>query len=167
MGRKIGSGEESVDMYGPFGDRWLLRLECALMGWTYDGYYTDTEYSANVDYNTGKVSVNKKHFRRLLFSRPWPYTKNFLFKLFELLAKLVSWIRRCLRSILIILLIVGIVVGVMSGGESLTFMWIMVGVIAGTWCASLFFPFLCFLMRKAFKIDEKLKAAIDGTDENA
>ena len=63
----------------------LIKFERVSYGWEFVGYDTDEEITG-VD-NNG--NIKKKAFKNLYFRRPDPYTKNFLFKLFEFLSKIV------------------------------------------------------------------------------
>lgn len=145
--------------------RWggqIITFDKKSFGWRDEGYETGSEVTG-IDYDSGKIQ--KKAFKEMTFTRPDPYTDNFLFKFVELLSKIVGFFRRIalsLAPIVVIGLIIALALGVFgddpaaTGNVILTVIGIYVGLIGGSFLLDI----LGRIMKKSFKIEEKLEAAM-------
>lgn len=135
----------------------LIKFEKCAFGWEFLGYDTDEEITG-IDWDKGKVK--SKVFKRLYFTRPNPYSKNFLFKLVEFIANIIGFFRRLLLNLIVIALIGCIAVSVLDS-DMVGLVWgIFCGVYGGLIVATLLFGFLGKILGKAFKVEEKLEAAM-------
>lgn len=157
---------------GVAGDKWLLKLEKQAFGWHFWSTENEHEYGYEISSDGRSGHTTHKIIQWLQFRRQSPYTHNFLFRLTEALDSIFSFFRRLFISIgspiLVISLILGLVCqyGCDAADMGNIFLnvakWLAIAYaisIGGT----LIFSGLGILWRKAFKIDEKLKA-IYGDD---
>ena len=138
--------------------RWggqIVNFEKKAFGWRELGSETGEELTG-VDTDTGRIKSRAIKVR--YYSRPQPYTHNFLFMLCETLSKILSFIRRIAIALLPLVLIALIVF--MSLGEGDFAQNFTVGAavfylaaIAG----SLLLALLGKILKKALRIEEKLE----------
>lgn len=154
-----------IKKHPAIGDKWIQKIERKAFGWsnlaetdvtTLTGYKITSDLYLLPEYDYDKI---------LTFGRFTPYSHNFIFKLIELLERLVSGVRQIcayLAPALVLVLIIGLIgLGADWGINVLTFdAWAagiyFGGLIGGSLVLSLF-GFLC---RKIFKIDDKLAEAL-------
>ncbi len=136
----------------------LIKFEKTSFGWEFLGYDTDEEITG-IDWDRGKV--HSKVFKRLFFTRPNPYSKNFLFKLIEFIANIISFFRRLFLNLLPIALIACVLMSALNPDAWLVLAWgTFCGVYGGLIAATLLLSVLGRILKKAFKIEEKLETAM-------
>ncbi len=171
----------TVNIRGVFGDRWLLRLEKRAFGWHYYGSdvtdevgYTVTETSSGF-----KGETTHSYIDWLEFRRQNPYSSNLLFVIAEFFSKIWSFMRRLALVIGTPLTVIALVVGLLDkfacdsswgiGEPSLElFKMGMIFYFAGLVLPTFIFSLTGFLLRKIFRIDEKVRASLryDGYDDD-
>ena len=140
--------------------KFFIVFEKRCFGWHYEGndvseidYGYETTYTVYDNY----VSANTTHKTEILkyayFARPKCYPINFLFGLFEILSRFVSWIGRWVFNAIPVWLIVGILLAVFASTyEVLTIGGAIYGALYG---ARLLFALLGLICRKGFHLDDK------------
>ena len=138
--------------------RWggqIVNLEKKAFGWRELGSETGEELTG-VDTDTGRIKSRAIKVR--YYSRPQPYTHNFLFMLCEALSKILSFIRRIAIALLPLVLIALIVF--MSLGEGDFAQNFTIGAVIFYLAAivgSLLLALLGKILKKALRIEEKLE----------
>lgn len=132
----------------------LIRFEKTSFGWREQGSDTESEITGVDENGNFKKSV----WKNLYFSRPTPYTSNFLFNI--TLSNIISFIRRLASGFFAFALIACIVVSVFATDEkTLGMAWgILIGVYGGLILATLLIGILGRIFKSAFKIEENLEA---------
>ncbi len=139
----------------------LIKFEKKCFGWRFLGYEKQSEITGVDDHGNIKRSI----FKNLYFKRVSPYTNNFLFKLTELLDKIISFVRRILVNLFPLAFIACLAVTLLGGGgdadKIAPKMWMLLaGVYGGLIAATLLFGLLGFIWKKIFKIEENLETAM-------
>ena len=155
-------------------DKWMTTLEMRAFGWTYKGCKTQDAgyYNVTIDYDKGTATARRAFYTFLEFKRIKPYSRNFFFKLMEVLMSLMSWIRRKLVFIIWLAAIILFAVGIFSGNEGGSGMnpCILASILtlAISYGPSVLFCLLGWGFRKLFKVDQKLKLDLEknGYDPN-
>jgi hypothetical protein len=108
----------------------------------------------------------------LEFKRIKPYSRNFFFKLMEVLMSLMSWIRRKLVFLIWLAAIILFAVGIFGGNDGGSGMnpCLLAGILtlAISYGPSIIFCLLGWGFRKLFKVEQKLKLDLEknGYDPN-
>lgn len=156
----------------PKWDRWFTKLERRCFGWFYEGITTEAsdEYKVEINWDTGRGSARRIFYEWITFKRITPYTDNFLFKLFEKLMSLVSWLRRTIVGLIAPFLFpVFLIGGVLFGGGMGTDMREtilipvlsgMIGVIFGLYVVSAIVALIGLALKKIFFIEERLARSL-------
>lgn len=98
-GKKFNDGWEYRKVRKMFIDCLFVKLENRLFGWELAGTSeelegVDVQYSYDQTRNEVSRIVTPLHDKKLNFMRPYGYAKSFLFRLTELLYKIISPLRR-------------------------------------------------------------------------
>lgn len=171
----------TVELKGIFGDRWLLKLEKKAFGWQYYGTSTEDEVGYEISETSSGVrgQTTHKYIDWLEFRRQSPYSNNPLFVIAEALSKVWSFLRRIILGIggplflffLVITLLDRFACNGSIGISQEGFEIIKYTLILYAACIVLPTAIFCgigVLIRKIFKVDERLKESLrnDGYDDD-
>ncbi|MDE7330020.1 MAG: hypothetical protein K2N30_02830 [Clostridia bacterium] len=157
---------QTVDKeYYPF-DKWITCLEMRAFGWQCKGDKTDwyDEYFIDIDWDTGRGSVSQKFKSYTRFVRVKPYSGNVLFNMVEFLMKIQSWIRRKLIILFWAIDFLLFAIGALflfGNGEFNEYLALGIYVFLFVYAPSLVYAVLGFLIRKIFRLESKLKDALE------
>ena len=153
--------------YYPF-DRWITLLEMRAFGWTYKGDKTDyyNTYDIYINWDNETATLNQRSKTYTIFKRIEPYSYNIIFKFFEGLMSIQSWIRRKLIFLLWGLCAFAVIISLFLffASKELTTLYILPCVLfiaAYIYLPSLFYALFGYLTRKIFRLDKKLKNRLE------
>lgn len=158
--------------YYPF-DSWITKLEMRAFGWTYKGYdteYYDT-YDLHINWDDETATLTQRFRTYTKFKRIEPYSYNIIFKYFELLMSIQSWIRRKLIFLFWGICALGVIISAFMffTTKDLRTLYILpcvLFVVGYIYLPSLFYALFGYLTRKIFRLDKKLKNRLEKNGYN-
>ncbi|MBQ8381391.1 MAG: hypothetical protein IJY18_05815 [Clostridia bacterium] len=144
----------------PF-DEWITKLEMRAFGWTYKGWNTTyfDSYNVYIDWDNETATARQNSQTDNVFKRISPYSFNPIFRLFELLMSIHSWIRRKLIFLFFGLTVLGLGIGIITQDKQT--IGLAFTAIAIVYLPSIFYSIMGFLTRVIFRIDKKLERALE------